>query len=145
MQRNSKEARQTKILEILKLMKISDQEQLLEELRRAGIVTSQSTVSRDLGELGVFKADHVYRLPGFRSRNGFIKSVETAGPNLIILKTPPGQASMVTLTIDHEEIPEIAGTLAGDDTIFAAVKEAGRQRRVLGRIQKLFQTWKHEQ
>ena len=145
MQPNSKDARQTKILEILKLMKISDQQQLLDELLRLGIVTSQSTVSRDLDELGVFKADRVYRLPGFRSRNGIIKSIETAGPNLIILKTPPGQAPMIALTIDHEEISEISGTLAGDDTIFAAVKEASRQQRVVGQLQRLFQTWEHEE
>lgn len=137
----AKTQRQAKITEIVGGLRASSQEDLLQQLKASGLKATQATVSRDLAELGVVKVEGVYRLPRLRKGQSALLDelrIETAGKNLIVLKTPAGQASVAALAIDEAGINEVAGTLAGDDTVFIAVKNALGQRRVIKRLLGLF-------
>ena len=93
-----------------------------EQLERAGVSATQSSVSRDLEELGVVKHHGRYALPHANgdSTRGLL-SLDVAGDVLVVAKCLPGRASAVAVEIDDAAIPEIVGTLAGEDTIFIAV------------------------
>ena len=135
-----KETRQQKILSLIRARRIGTQEELTAQLERIGVVATQSSVSRDLVELGVVKHDGHYTLPrsstGARSRG--LLSLDAAGDVLIVAKCDPGMASAVAVEIDRALIPEIAGTLAGEDTIFIAVTEHKSQRTVIKKVWELF-------
>ena len=64
-------------------------------------------------------------------------TVEPAGEALVVLHTPPGEANRVAVALDRLAWPDVVGTIAGDDTIFLAVKDGSAQRRVLGDVRKL--------
>jgi transcriptional regulator of arginine metabolism len=63
--------------------------------------------------------------------------METAGDALVVLHTPPGEANHVAVALDRLAWPEVIGTIAGDDTIFLAVKDPRAQRRVIGEVRRL--------
>lgn len=135
-----KDIRQKKILSLIQAKPIGTQEELSSLLERAGMPATQSSISRDLEELGVIKHHGRYLLPrtnGAAARG--LLALETAGSNLVIVKTEPGLASAVAVDIDRETIPEIVGTLAGEDTIFIAVNEPKDQRTAIKKIWELFQ------
>jgi transcriptional regulator of arginine metabolism len=134
----------------------ASQEELTERLRRLGHAATQATVSRDLEQLGAVKVKQGgalrYVLPdqiGSRDWAGgklerivreWVQAVEPAGP-LLVLRTPPGSAHLVASAIDQGQLFEVAGTVAGDDTIFVAVRDgqsaAGLARRIeemMGRV-----------
>lgn len=118
-----------------------NQSDLAEALRGRGFVVTQSTVSRDLAELGAVKIDGTYRLPEVRAAESgglAITSVEAVAEHLIVIRTPIGQASPVAVAIDRAGFEDVAGTLAGDDTIFVAVRNASDQRRAIKEIVGLF-------
>ena len=130
----AKQQRQRLIADWLRQHRIGSQEELVARLDLAGVPATQATVSRDLDELGAVRvrgggAMH-YRLPeqlesGNRNRldpllADWVTDITTAG-NLIVLKTPPGSANLVANAIDAAGLPEVAGTIAGDDTIFLAL------------------------
>lgn len=118
-----------------------NQGDLVELLRLQGIRTTQSTVSRDLAELGALKVNGAYRLPESRSGQGGVlglTAVEPVGDHWIVLRTPVGQASPVALRIDRAGIQEVVGTVAGDDTIMVAVKGPAQQRKAVKEIVALF-------
>jgi transcriptional regulator of arginine metabolism len=135
-----KETRQQKILGLVRAKRIGTQEELTAHLERAGVVATQSSVSRDLVELGVVKHHGHYTMP--RSSNGTsargLLSLDTAGDVLIVAKCEAGMASAVAVEIDRAAIPEIVGTLAGEDTIFIAVMERKAQRAAIKKIWELF-------
>jgi transcriptional regulator of arginine metabolism len=135
-----KETRQQKILGLIRAKRIGTQDELTAHLERAGVVATQSSVSRDLVELGVVKHHGHYTMP--RSSNGSsargLLSLDTAGDVLIVAKCEPGMASAVAVEIDRAAIQEIVGTLAGEDTIFIAVIERKTQRTVVKKIWELF-------
>jgi len=135
----NKRERQEKLLEIIGSKRIGGQYQLRQELKRLGIGATQATISRDLVELGVVKVKNTYRIPDLVSRRvptGEILEIDSAGENLIVIKTPPGQASMTALSIDRLQIPGIVGTVAGDDTFFVATKSHTEQKMVMKHILK---------
>ena len=108
-------------------------------LEQSGVPATQSSVSRDLEELGVVKHHGHYTLPrtnGAAARG--LLSLDHAGESLVIARTIPGLASAVAVEIDAAAMPEIVGTIAGEDTIFVAVREAKAQRVVIKRIWELF-------
>ena len=118
---------------------IGTQESLRAHLERSGVAATQSSVSRDLEELGVIKHRGRYALPhanGEASRG--LLSLDHAGEILLVAKCLPGRASAVAVEIDDAAFPEIVGTLAGEDTIFIAVRDQKSQRAVLKEIWKLF-------
>lgn len=135
-----KAERQKRILSLIRARKISTQEELSELLESDGISATQSSISRDLDELGVAKYRGHYAIP--RASNGAaargLLSLDIAGDVLVIAKCEPGLASAVAVEIDGSAIPEIVGTIAGEDTIFIAVKDRKFQRAVIKEIWSLF-------
>ncbi|MDX6578227.1 MAG: transcriptional regulator of arginine metabolism [Blastocatellia bacterium] len=134
-----KRERQKKLLNLIRAKRIGTQETLRAHLERAGVGATQSSVSRDLEELGVVKHHGSYALPqanGAATRG--LLSLDSAGDALVIAKCLPGRASAVAVEIDDAGIPEIVGTLAGEDTIFIAVREQKAQRIVTKKIWELF-------
>jgi|SRR5215831_18523756 len=134
-----KRARQKRILNLIRAKPIGTQEALRLHLERAGVPATQSSVSRDLEELGVVKYHGRYALPqanGDATRG--LVSLDVAGDVLIVAKCLPGRASSVAVEIDDGAIPQIVGTLAGEDTVFIAVRDQKSQRPAMKRIWELF-------
>lgn len=120
---------------------ISSQNELAELLSEGGFYVTQSSVSRDLDEIGIIKANGFYALPQISNeiRKFGLLSLDSAGETLVVAKCEPGLASAVTVRIDREKLPEIVGTIAGDDTIFIAVKDAKAQKAVMKKIREIFE------
>ena len=130
--------RQKAIGELLRSRPIASQEEVAEGLAELGLAVNQATISRDLDQLGAIKVKRggvmTYALPDQiaetdwaagrleRILSEWVRSVEGAG-NMIVLKTPPGSAHLVGLAIDQAQLPEIAGTVCGDDTLFVVVRD----------------------
>ena len=134
-----KRERQQKILDLIRAQPIGTQEDLRALLERTGVAATQSSVSRDLEELGVVKQHGHYTLPraNGRASRGLL-SLDHAGDSLIVARTFPGLASAVAVEIDAAAIQEVVGTIAGEDTIFIAVRDAKSQRSVVKEIWELF-------
>ncbi len=142
----NKAYRQGQILRLIRARPIRTQEELARELKRAGIETTQVTLSRDIRELGLVKTPQGYRPLGSGSTAGgpglaqlaaeFLHDARVA-QNLVVLKTSPGHANTVAVALDREEWPEIVGTVAGDDTILVVAPDARRARAVRARLLKL--------
>lgn len=128
---------------------LSKQEELMDELRRAGYDSAQATLSRDLKLLGVVKAQndngrYVYMLPNKKAyRNVSNNHITVAAMNrlgalgvrfsgnMAVVKTLPGHASHVAYDIDHAELEFVVGTVAGDDTVFVVLEEDTDRAEVL--------------
>jgi transcriptional regulator of arginine metabolism len=135
-----KEQRQKKILSLIRARKIGTQDELKAHLERAGVPATQSSVSRDLVELGVVKHNGHYTVPkaeGGAAARGLLELV-TAGDALVVARCEPGLASAVAVEIDRHGVPEIVGTLAGEDTVFVAVTDRRAQRAAMKKIWELF-------
>jgi len=135
----NKRERQQKILSLIQGKPIGTQEDLRALLERSGAPATQSSVSRDLEELGVVKHHGHYTLPrtkGAATRG--LLSLDHAGDSLVIARTVPGLASAVAVELDAAAIPDVVGTIAGEDTIFIAVRDAKAQRGAVKEIWKLF-------
>src|SRR4030095_16285087 len=120
------------ILNLIRAKPVGRQEDLRALLERAGVPATQSSVSRDLEELGVVKHHGHYTLP--RTNGTAVRgllSLDQAGDSLVIARTIPGLASAVAVEIDAAAIPEIVGTIAGEDTIFVAVRD---QKAVIKKV-----------
>jgi transcriptional regulator of arginine metabolism len=138
----SRAARQHRIVQILEKSAVSSQAQLVEILAAAGVEATQATVSRDLEEIGAVKVraaggESVYAVPDLpkdrvapedhlrRVLGDWVVEV-SASANLVVVRTPPGSAHVVASALDRAGLPEILGTVAGDDTIIVvAVEEVG--------------------
>jgi transcriptional regulator of arginine metabolism len=131
--------RQKKILSLIQAKPIGTQEELKAHLERAGVPATQSSVSRDLEELGIVKHHGHYSLPRSNgaATHGLL-SLGLAGEVLVVARTEPGLASAVAVQIDAAAIREIVGTLAGEDTIFIAVNDRKAQRAAIKKIWELF-------
>lgn len=134
-----KQERQKRILNLIRARPVGTQEALRVQLERAGVPATQSSVSRDLEELGVVKHHGRYALPHANgdAKRGLL-SLDTAGEVLIVARCLPGRASSVAVEIDDAAISEIVGTLAGEDTIFIAVRDQKSQRAATKKIWELF-------
>ncbi|MGH7657447.1 MAG: arginine repressor [Gemmatimonadales bacterium] len=135
--------RHLKILEIITTRPIRTQEELADALGAEGWEVTQSSVSRDISALRLLKVDGIYARaavatavadPDERRIVEGLLTVETAGDALVVLHTPPGEANMVAVALDRLAWPEILGTIAGDDTIFLAMKDRRDQRRIAGQL-----------
>ena len=136
-----KERRHKEILTLIRAQPIGTQGELAGRLERAGFAVTQSSVSRDLVELGVVKRRGRYVVPeaanGAGARRGLL-ALLTAGDALVVAKCEPGLASAVAVEIDRADIAEIVGTLAGEDTVFVAVGNRKAQRAAMRKILGLF-------
>jgi transcriptional regulator of arginine metabolism len=137
------------ILRILRSGVVRRQNDLALMLRRDGFEVTQSSVSRDLRELGVLKASGRYLLPpdeisrangDFGALAQFVRTVQPAGASLTVVRTTIGAAPSVAVAIDKAEWPEVVGTISGDDTIFVATNDARAQQRLIERLNSLFRT-----
>ena len=136
-----KEQRQTTILKLITANQIGRQEELAEILEKKGFSVTQSSVSRDLLELGIVKVGGFYALPQKPKSDmvfGLV-SLEIAGESLVIAKCEAGLASACAVRIDSAQIEEIVGTIAGDDTIFIAVRGQKEQKTALKRVWEIFE------
>jgi transcriptional regulator of arginine metabolism len=138
--------RHLKILELISTRTVRTQEDLAEALTAQGWEVTQSSVSRDIAALRLVKVDGAYRRPPPRGPrpdpdeqriSEGVLTIETAGDALVVLHTPPGEANHVAVALDRLSWPEVIGTIAGDDTIFLAVKDSLRQRRVVQAVRRL--------
>ena len=135
-----KRERQNALLSLIDSMSIASQGELASLLCDQGFRVTQASVSRDLDELGIVKLNGHYSMPrisGVESEFGRVL-LDTAGDNLIVGRCASGLASAITVKIDDAHIPEIVGTIAGDDTIFIAVKDAETRDVVLKTITEMF-------
>jgi len=143
-----REQRQQAILKILRREHVTRQEELVELLRKRGIEATQSSISRDLRQLGITKLDQEYRPVGAEDDGGagrdlavlaeFVADIRTAGPYQTVVKTSIGAAAQVALALDRAGWPEIVGTVSGDDTIFIATRTGGEQRRLVAKLRARF-------
>lgn len=141
-------ARRAAILRIIRDTTVHNQEELVKFLRKQGFEATQSSVSRDLRELGVAKAGDRYIVPApedatasanpFAPVLNFVVEVRTAGPSLTVVKTTTGTAQSVAVAIDEASWPEVVGTISGDDTIFIATDDAREQRKLRERLRGIF-------
>ena len=136
-----RDARRAQILDILASQAVARQSDFVALLRERGIEATQSSISRDLTELGVAKLGDGYaQLSAVDNDNNdaipfeFIRACAPAGDNLTVVKTATGAASRVALFLDRSQWPEIVGTISGDDTIFIATRSAREQKNLLGRL-----------
>jgi transcriptional regulator of arginine metabolism len=148
-----KQARQRAIRDLVATRSIRTQQELAAWLRERGFRTTQATISRDVGELGLVKASRegtiAYALPPR------LVEAEASGEDrlrrlladlpielreaglLLIVKTLPGSAHAIAAAIDRARWPEAAGSIAGDDTVFVAVPDRPSLGRVKRRLQRL--------
>ncbi len=140
-----RQARQEAIRRILKARVVATPQDLLARLEAEGLGVDQSTLSRDLTELGVRKSGGQYVLSGARWSGptqldyaAAVRSFLPCGPHLIVVRTAVGQAQPVALAIDGAEDPSIVATLAGDDTVFVATKSKKTQTVALRRLETWF-------
>ena len=138
----NKSYRQGQILKLIRTQAISTQEELAAQLKKEGIQTTQVTLSRDIRELGLVKTPDGYRQIAPQQSSGpdfativaeFLQDVRIA-QNLLVLKTPPGHASTLAIALDQEEWPEVAGTIAGDDTVLVIAPDNETASTLRGKL-----------
>jgi transcriptional regulator of arginine metabolism len=140
-----REHRHREILTLLRRRRVASQGEIVARLHERGIEATQSSVSRDLRDLGVVKVGGHYVAPSLRQGSiedlraaaHFLRGVRPAGPHLAVVLTVAGAAQAIGLAIDHAEYPVVVGTLAGDDTVFVATASASDQKRLLQRLESL--------
>ena len=120
------------------------QQDLVDALTSQGFHATQSSVSRDLRNLGAVKTGNGYVLPQgetggadeIASVADLLRDLHPAGPNLLVIKTAIGAAQRVALALDRCAWPEIVGNVGGDDTVFTATATAAAQRALLQKISR---------
>jgi transcriptional regulator of arginine metabolism len=141
-----KERRHRAITDLIRGNALSSQEELADRLGSLGFAVTQATISRDLEQLGAVKVRRggqlSYALPdAVRSPppriaavfRDWVQSVEAAA-TMVVIKTPPGSAHLVGVALDNSDLPEIAGTICGDDTIFVACRSAAEAQALSSKL-----------
>lgn len=149
-----KSSRQEAIARVIRSGGIASQEELAERLGGLGFVATQATISRDLEQLGAIKVRHSgqsrYALPETppppRSLAGeprlrvvfrdWVRDLTPAG-NLVVIRTPPGSAHIVGVTLDHSALADVVGTICGDDTIFVATPSVKKAEALAAKLTEL--------
>jgi transcriptional regulator of arginine metabolism len=140
------------LAELIRTAALASQEEATARLKALGFAVTQATVSRDLEHLGAVKVKRggvlSYALPEQiggadwstgrleRILKEWVVSIEAAG-QMLVIRTPPGSAHLVASAIDHAGLPEIAGTVSGDDTMFVAVRDGANVHAVLKRFERM--------
>jgi len=145
-EKDEREPRRKAIASIITRFRIRNQSDLAKRLEKSGYGVTQSSISRDLRELGVLKVDGRYHLPEEAEQTAagkltdvapFLRSVSPAGPNITVVHTLPGGAQSVGLAVDMAGWAEVVGTVAGHDTLFIATRSSREQRQVIHRLNKV--------
>lgn len=135
-----KSARQARVMDAVHQGRVATQQELVAVLRRVGVPATQASVSRDIAELGLVKVAGVYRAAGANGRGEpfplrpWIHRATVVPPNLVVVLCDTGMAQRVALAIDQERLPDVVGTVAGDDTVFVAVPSRTAARRLERRL-----------
>jgi transcriptional regulator of arginine metabolism len=134
-----KQSRQDMIMRLIKEQRVETQDDLQKLLIRHNFKVTQSSLSRDITELGLVKQHGAYVIPP-RGLQGVptIVSIQSAGSNLLVLKTIVGMAAAVGIMVDNSKLPNVVGTIAGDDTVFLATSHSGSHETLKKAINKLF-------
>jgi len=136
--------RRDAIRELLTKGPVETQQALVDELSGRGLAVTQSSVSRDLRDLGAIKSAAGYELPS-SGHDGEVElakvrellvSATTAGSHLLVIRTATGAAQRVALALDRSDWPEIVGNIGGDDTVFVATSSASGQKHLISRIER---------
>lgn len=143
----NKSYRLGQILNVIRAQRVRTQEELAQALRKVGVEATQVTLSRDIRELGLVKTPQGYTLPVAAGPPGpaletvvreFLQDVRVA-QHTLVLRTPAGSASPLAEALDHAGWPEIAGTIAGDNTVLVVAPDPktaqGLRRKLLGLLQ----------
>ena len=140
-----KTRRQSVILDVIQRQPVRNQEQLRRLVRAAGFDVTQATLSRDVREMGLVKGgpEAAYQPPGPAGSNGhaakvllnravadYLTRVDRV-QQLVLLRTGPGQAQLLGVALDGARLPEVLGTIAGDDTILAIAPDVRRARALV--------------
>lgn len=128
------------IVDIVSVSSVRNQKVIVDLLRKNGYTVTQASVSRDLEELSIGKANGIYRrhvAPLKGSPFGRL-AFSVAGENLIVARCSPGMASALAVLLDSKGFEEIVGTIAGDDTVFIAVDDKRKQTALLKRLRSEF-------
>jgi transcriptional regulator of arginine metabolism len=144
------EARREAIRRLIRGGKVATQEDLRERLADQGFDVTQGTLSRDLARLGARRAPAaeggtIYELPpeGAASPPGLLEALDPLvrgvrdNGTLVVVHTTPGAAQAVALALDQARLPEVLGTIAGDDTVFVAPVQAASASRLTRVLQGL--------
>lgn len=143
-----KRFRQGQILKVIAAQAVANQDELRKRLIQLGVRVTQATLSRDLRELKLVKTAEGYRLlaaiaeetaalPGLaRALREYLVDSRPA-QNMLVLKTPPGGAQPLAAAIDAEHWKEVAGTLAGDDTVLIISPSKGARQTIQKRMEEL--------
>jgi transcriptional regulator of arginine metabolism len=146
-----KTRRQSAILDVVEQEAVRSQEQLRQRLAERGFDVTQATLSRDIKELGLMKrsSDGAYQAAGAhaaptattigalgRALAEYLVNIEPV-QHLVVLKTGAGQAQLLGLAIDRARLEEVAGTLAGDDTILIIARDAKNAQQVVKKLRDL--------
>ncbi len=146
---SSKAARHSRIEELLRAKLVTSQIELADLLRTDGVFVTQATLSRDLEELHAVKVRGAYVIPPDNERplrpaeqpparlirllRELLTGADASG-NLVVLRTPPGAAQFLASAIDRAGLPDILGTIAGDDTILLVAAEGVRGADIAARF-----------
>jgi transcriptional regulator of arginine metabolism len=122
----TKAERHSAILELVNRGSAHTQHDIAAALARRGVRATQATISRDIQELGLVRSGSGYRSSAALVRE-LVLSVELVQP-MAVIRTPPGTANLVARRIDEAALPGVAGTVAGDDTIIAVLRNPGAAR-----------------
>lgn len=120
------------------------QQYLVDALVDQGLVATQSSVSRDLREIGAIKTPRGYELQTANEPDDqqiadvatLLRKISPAGPNLLVIRTAVGAAQRVALALDRSNWPEMVGNIGGDDTVFVATASSHAQRQLIARIER---------
>ena len=142
---SDQDQRRRTIRELLDGGPVPTQQLLVAELARRGFTATQSSVSRDLREIGAVKTARGYELepgeladrPELNAIGEFVRAILPAGPHLIVLRTAIGAAQRVALALDRAGWPEIVGNIGGDDTVFVATDSANHQKILAARLERI--------
>jgi transcriptional regulator of arginine metabolism len=148
----SKAGRQARIADWLRGGTVQSQEDVVARLAEEGLLVTQATVSRDFDELGAVRVKGPggvrYRMPEApdvaarrldRLLADWVLAMVAAGP-LLVLRTPPGSANLVASALDGAMLAEVAGTIAGDDTIFVALSDGHSPAELADALERRRQT-----
>ncbi len=145
------------ILALVGQRQVSSQAQLQELLEHKGIAVNQATLSRDLRDLAVVKTHEGYRPPAeasaapaatlqsslWHAARTWLRAA-TAAQNLLVLHTPPGGAQALGLALDEASLPQVVGTIAGDDTVLVVCPSDAKARRLQRQLTQLLETQRSE-
>ena len=137
------EERRAEIRQLLLKGPLETQGSLVTALTTKGYAATQSSVSRDLRELGAIKTTRGYELPSGSHDDDnhlaavaeLLRTIRPAGPNLLVVRTAIGAAQRVALAFDRCNWPEVVGNIGGDDTVFVATDSGTAQKHLITRIE----------